>query len=53
MPPMKYCEIVADKLNAAECRGATAAPLRVMADAGLSKPIAEMVGVILSNLTNC
>jgi hypothetical protein len=34
-------------------RGAIAAPLPEMAGAGLSTSIAEMAGVILSNLTNC
>ena len=52
MPPMKYWEMVADKLSAAGWRWGTAAPSRVTAGAGLSTPIAEMVGVILSNLTN-
>jgi hypothetical protein len=28
MPPMKYWEIVADKLSAAGCYGAIAAPLQ-------------------------
>jgi hypothetical protein len=38
MPPMKYWEIVADKLSAAGGRVATAAQSRVMVGAGLSSP---------------
>jgi len=53
MLPVKYWEIVADKLTAAGWTWGYAARSRATAGAGPLTPIGETVGVTLSILTSC
>jgi hypothetical protein len=53
VPPMKYWEIIADKLSGAGWSWAIAVLLRPMVGVGSLTLIAEMVAATLSNLTNC
>jgi len=53
MPPMKYWEIIPDKLRAAGWSWAIAAPLPETTVDGSLTPIGTMIGVTLSNPMNC